>query len=145
MVKVLQQLLGRPVKWGLESRLRCFADIANRVITALLFGTKEAKITKALEHSGADEQFIVWNELDPLGKLHNICVYINCNDERRGVFRRCQVAEQGVVELAILNLIQDGGIRWHSTYDMIERGKKSSNYSSDFAHQTIGIKLEIAI
>jgi hypothetical protein len=74
MVKVLQQLLGRPVKWGLESRLRCFADIANRVITALLFGTKEAKITKALEHSGADEQFIVWNELGPVGKLHNICV-----------------------------------------------------------------------
>lgn len=116
------QRLGMPSHWATEARLRCIAHITNLVVKSLLFGTKEAKITRDLEHSGADEAFDVWKELGPVGRLYNICTYINRNDESRQAFRDCQSVNQMEVDLPVLNLIQDGGIRWHSTHDMIERG-----------------------
>lgn len=115
--------LGMPLEWAEEARLRCIAHITNLVVKSLLFGTKESKINRELEHSGADEAFEVWKQLGPIGKLHNICTYINRNDERRQAFRECQTGKDDVEDIPVLNLIQDGGIRWHSTNDMIERGR----------------------
>ena len=122
-VAAIARILGLPEEWSTEARLRCIAHIAGLVIKALLFGIKESKINRDLEHSGADEAFEVWKQLGPVGKLHNICTWMNRNDERRQVFRDCQSGKNGVDDLPVLNLIQDGGIRWHSTHDMMERGK----------------------
>jgi hypothetical protein len=123
MMRHLEQHLGQYSGWGDENRLRCLGHIINLVVKAILFGTHEAKVNKQLEATGVDEGFEIWAKLGPIGKCYNICVYVNRNDERRTEFRHCQTLLTGDLELVFseLNLIQDGGIRWHRTSDMIER------------------------
>jgi len=102
------------------ARLRCLGHIINLVVKALLFGEGVSKLERQLAGASDDEAFEIWNRKGPIGKLHNLCVYINRNSARRQIFRECQ--GDGDSDFRPLQLLGDGGIRWNSTEAMISRG-----------------------
>jgi hypothetical protein len=71
------------------SRLRCLGYIINLVIKALLFGKGVSKLERKLAGALYDDVFKIWNSIGPIGKLYNICVYINYNLTRIIIFREC--------------------------------------------------------
>ena len=99
------------------SRLRCLGHIINLVVKALLFGKGVSKVERELAGASSEEAFKIWNKQGPIGKLHNICVYVNTNSTRQTVFKGCQGGE-----FQVYRLLVDGGIRWNSTEAMISRG-----------------------
>jgi hypothetical protein len=105
------------------SRLRCLGHIINLVVKALLFGKSVSKLEQKLAGASSDEAFKIWNSKGPVGKLHNICIYINRNSTRQTAFRDCQKEDFQHYQLLV-----DGGIRWNSTEAMISRGM--SDFSS---------------
>jgi len=70
---------------------------------------------KELAGASAENAFKIWNKKGPLGKLHNLVVYINWNDSRREDFRRAireaNVQDIGEDELPVIKLVSDGGVR----------------------------------
>ncbi len=99
------------------SRLRCLGHIINLVVKALLFGKGVSKLERKLAGASFNKVFKIWNSLGPIGKLHNICVYVNYNSARISVFKECQGEE-----FQHFQLLTDGGIQWNSTKAMISRG-----------------------
>jgi len=71
-------------------RLRCLGYIINLVIKALLFGKSVSKLERKLAGALYNNAFKIWNSIGPIGKLHNICIYINYNLTRIIIFRECQ-------------------------------------------------------
>lgn len=100
-----------------NSRLRCLGHIINLVVKALLIGKGVSKLERKLAGASYDEAFKIWNSKGPIGKLHNICVYINFSSKRQEMFRDCQGDD-----IQIYQLLVDGGIRWNSIEAMISRG-----------------------
>ena len=72
------------------SCLRCLGYIINLVIKALLFGKGVSKLEWKLAGALYDEAFKIWNSIGLIGKLHNICVYINYNLTKMIIFKECQ-------------------------------------------------------
>jgi len=70
-------------------RLWCLGYIINLVIKALLFGKSVSKLEWKLAGALYDDVFKIWNSIGPIGKLHNICIYINHNLTRMTIFREC--------------------------------------------------------
>ncbi|KAM0698006.1 hypothetical protein Q7P36_002860 [Cladosporium allicinum] len=130
------------------SRLRCAGHIFNLVCTAILFGVDEHALDDAqydfsqqhddstsgtqavtsfetiLEHGSEEEQHRAWQFKGPVGKLHNLVNHIKANNSRRVVFesKQTEVIDEGdTSHTKILRLVRNGGIRWNSTYLMIER------------------------
>lgn len=101
-----------------QSRLRCFGHIINLVVKALLFSAGSGLLQEKLGEVGDDDAFKVWREQGAIGKLHNIVYYITRSDKRRRAFERVQRVDSN--ELAV-QLIKDVGVRWNSTYNMIQR------------------------
>lgn len=63
-------------------RLRCFGHVINLVVKSFLWGTDVEAFQTELaryEESEADqdlERILEWRKRGPMGKLHNICVWI---------------------------------------------------------------------
>jgi hypothetical protein len=108
-----------------KSRLRCIGHILNLVAQALLLGEGVSTFQKELAGASAENIFKVWHKKGPIGKLHNIVVYINWNDSRREEFRRAireaNAQDNGEQLLPMVELTSDGGVRWNSTFYMIRR------------------------
>lgn len=70
-----------------------------------------------------------WRTKGPIGKLHNTVVHIKHNASRRSLFESKQrqandsESEDSLAE-QIYRVVVNGGIRWNSTYLMIERAMK---------------------
>lgn len=103
------------------SRLRCLGHVINLVVKALLFGKGVSKVERQLAGASDEETFKIWNSHGPIGKLHNICVYVNVNSTRQTAFKACQ-GPAGGEDVKYYRLLVDGGIRWNSTEAMISRG-----------------------
>jgi len=71
-------------------RLRCLGYIINLVIKALLFSKSVSKLKRKLAGALYNNAFKIWNSIGPIGKLHNIYIYINHNLIRITTFRECQ-------------------------------------------------------
>ena len=82
-----------------------------------MFGKGVSKLERKLAGASYDEVFKIWNSLGSIGKLHNICIYVNHNSARMLAFKECQGEEFQHYQLLI-----DGGIRWNSAEAMISRG-----------------------
>jgi hypothetical protein len=78
-----------------------------------------------LTHGSEEQQHRAWQRKGPIGKLHNLVVHIKANSTRIGVFesKQAEAIAEGVEtsHAKILRLVTNGGIRWNSTYLMIER------------------------
>jgi hypothetical protein len=118
-----------------ERRLRCWGHILNLVAKAFLFGTNanafeledQANITLGREQ----ERFQAWRKKGPVGKLHNLVVFIRASTQRKELFKNVSLATVDEIDgLAInedtqnLGVIKDNETRWNSTYLMIVRALK---------------------
>lgn len=100
-------------------RLRCFGHIVNLVVKALLFGTNTSAFEDDLQHANEHQSFALWRKHGAIGHLHNIVTYITRSDQRMRAFEAVQLAI--APNERPLHLVKDIGIRWNSTFAMIQR------------------------
>ncbi|EKG08995.1 Ribonuclease H-like protein, partial [Macrophomina phaseolina MS6] len=113
--------------------VRCIGHIINLVVKAILLGQGVTAFKKDLLGlvDDSDAAFKVWSRAGPLGKLHNICVFVNRSSGQREEFERYQMPHEryldkdcdpeGGDETFYYVLLIDQGVRWSSAYYMIKR------------------------
>jgi hypothetical protein len=96
-------------------RLRCNGHIINLVAQAFLFSTDKDAL---LEENNQDTSYLPtelemenWRQKGPLGKLHNIVVYIQRSPQRLAAFLKLSSGKR---------LVRDNKTRWNSWYTMID-------------------------
>jgi fatty acid-binding protein DegV len=82
-----------------------------------------ANLENLIKNGSEEEQHRARQKQGPIGKLHNLVTHIKHNNTRKGIFESKQ-REAAIAKDAnkILRVVTNGGIRWNSTYLMIERG-----------------------
>ncbi|KAG7001051.1 putative AC transposase [Fusarium oxysporum f. sp. conglutinans] len=116
-------------------RLRCSGHVINLVVKAILYGKGVSKAERQLQCCNDQESFSIWRQRGVIGKVHNIVRYITRSDQRRQHFETLQAEALQDDELFSLQLIKDGGIRWNSTFSMLERALKLRNAIELFCAQ----------
>ncbi|KAI8406405.1 hypothetical protein FOFC_13875 [Fusarium oxysporum] len=116
-------------------RLRCSGHVINLVVRAILYGKGVSKAERQLQCCNDQESFSIWRQRGVIGKVHNIVRYITRSDQRRQHFETLQAEALQDDELFSLQLIKDGGIRWNSTFSMLERALKLRNAIELFCAQ----------
>jgi hypothetical protein len=117
MVRELESLLkALELDWkALHYRLRCNGHVINLTVLAFLFGLhpdSQAQTQGIQAYGGpADEAIAHWRKLGPLGKLHNIVVYIFASTQRLQSFKKLSGG---------LKPHRDNKTRWNSWYEMIK-------------------------
>lgn len=144
--KALRLLSERVTLDPVVSRLRYASHIFNLVCTAILFGVDKDALEDAqydflqddstsgtqavtsfetiLTYGSEEEQHRAWQYKGPIGKLYNLVTHIKANNARIAIFesKQAQVIDEGESsQQKIFRLVTNGGIRWNSTYLMIER------------------------
>jgi hypothetical protein len=139
----LKLLSNRLVLNPVKQQLRCAGHVLHLVCKAILYGVDEDCVIDTLSsldsgnHSftavsafedtlhAANEQakLTVWRKKGAISKLHNLIVHIKANNKRMELFEAKQreaLPHCHAVYRAVLN----GGIRWNSAYEMINRAIK---------------------
>lgn len=102
-------------------RLRCNGHIINLSAQSFLFPNildkdnvvvLDAQINGQLPKEFNNEQMKIWRKKGPLGKLHNVSVYITLSTQRLDAFK---------VISGNLRLPRDNSTRWNSWYRMLAR------------------------
>lgn len=126
--------IGHKLQWQnpASRRIRCFGHILHLVAKALLFVTD----SNALEDLDADD-FSEWAKRGPVGKLHNLAVWINRSNKATAILRRLQDEDPDKDYPGTLNVILDNSTRWLSQYYMIERAIKLRRYLEELGDITI--------
>ena len=75
-----------------------------------------------IRHDDERAQLKAWRKKGPIGKLHNVVKHARWSPKRRAFFRlKKQREADREAGKRLLELILNGGIRWQSDHDMIER------------------------
>lgn len=109
---------------SMDDRVRCAGHIINLIVKASLYGTGAAQFEKELEQAAPKEQFELYRKYGVVGKLHNFVRVVLSSNKRRELFINVQkqmTGDDAVWSFSTLNLIHDGGVRWHSIYRMLLR------------------------
>jgi hypothetical protein len=97
-------------------RLRCNGHIINLAAQALLFSKDEESLSieqnANLSYLPTEHEMNSWRKKGPLGKLHNLVVYIQRSPQRMASF---SILSQGK------RLARDNQTRWNSWYYMIHQ------------------------
>jgi hypothetical protein len=147
-LKVLSTYLPSMQLDPVKQRLRCAGHIYNLVCKAILYGVDSDCLADASQASqapptmtsvsafeatingGSDDEakLIAWRKKGPVGKLHNTVIHIKENPARRLRFeskqRELVTPDEESAYMKIYRVVVNGGIRWNSTYLMIERAMK---------------------
>jgi hypothetical protein len=109
-----------------EQRLRCAGHIFNLVTKAVLYGKGVSKWQRKLLGASDNDTFKLWREKGCIGKVHNFVKYVGRSTARREEFAALQVTAQAArgEKIFAYKLINDGGVRWNSTYSMLKRALK---------------------
>jgi len=123
MQHIAQQLSQQGISFNpVERRLRCFGHVINLVVKALLWGTNaEAfppEITNQQELQQEAEELATWRRKRPLGKLHNIIVWISRTPQRCDQFSERVKKALGPGTKA-LSLINGNSTRWGGDYESL--------------------------
>jgi len=123
-------------------RLRCSAHVINLVAKAVLYGTdvdalepgereeclsdsRHVAAFEALVRSVPPEHALkTWRRKGPVGELHNLVSHIQGTPKRRRFFEMKQNVDHDSDDNRIYRVIVNGGIRWNSSCNMIERAMK---------------------
>lgn len=104
-------------------RLRCLGHVINPAAKAFLYGNDYAAFEQDIERSqGSSDQLKelnLWRTRGPIGKLHNIVVFICRSPQRRERFADLSAEQKGAFDH--LNLVVDNATRWNSLYSMVQR------------------------
>jgi hypothetical protein len=111
-------------------RLRCNGHIINLAAQSFLFHTDNedlaAENNEGLLATPTELEMQQWQQKGPLGKLHNIVVYIQRSTQRLANFRDLSGGR---------NLVRDNATRWNSWYSMISTTTKLKTAINLFCHQ----------
>lgn len=111
-------------------RLRCNGHIINLAAQSFLFDTDDQALAKennaSLLTTPTELEMQQWRQKGPLGKLHNIVVYIQRSTQRLANFRELSGGR---------NLVRDNSTRWNSSYSMINIATKLKTAINLFCHQ----------
>ena len=134
-----------------KQRLRYAALINNLVCKAILLGVDTDCIedvcqdTAALSPDDEDDDIdatiyrfegalrdekaalIAWRKKGLVGKLHNLVRHVKASPAHHYYFESKQREVERV--LPVYKLVTDGGVRWNSTHDMIDRGLEVAGLS----------------
>jgi hypothetical protein len=123
-------------------RLRCGAHVINLVAKAVLYGTDIDALEPGEREEGlsgsrhiaafealvrsvpAEEALKTWRRKGPVDKLHNLVTHIQKTPKRRRFFEMKQNVDADSDDDRIYGVIVNGGIRWNSSFDLIERAIK---------------------
>ena len=108
--------------------------VINLVCKAILYGVDIDCVEEPALNSlsqfedvlrGKDElaKLQAWRKKGPIGKLHNVIIHVCRSTARRQFFRSKQKEAYPETE-RLYQLVVNGGIRWNSTCDMLERAFK---------------------
>jgi hypothetical protein len=133
--------LGRKFEWQEPAarRIRCFGHVLHLVATAMLF----VHDTQALEDLDPDD-FDEWTKRGPVGKLHNLVVWINRSNKATVILRRLQDDDPDKNYPGTLDVVLDNCTRWLSQYYMIERAIKLRRYLEELVDITIQSNRKLA-
>lgn len=109
---------------SLEHRIRCAGHIINLIVKATLYGEGVSKFEEDLAAAAPMEQFILYRKHGVVGKLHNFVRAVCASHKRREMFQSVfddLGTEDPTWRFVRLQLLQDGGVRWHSVYVMLLR------------------------
>jgi hypothetical protein len=111
-----------------DCRSRCLGHILNLAAKAFLFGKETSAFEDAVDLVNENDEAVesdkmkkaqdLWRKKGPVGRFHNIVVFIRSSPQRREAFRRCLVDESNKDLMVML----DNSTRWNSTYSSIKRG-----------------------
>jgi hypothetical protein len=105
-----------------QRRLRCMGHIINLIARQILFGDDPDAFETGVEMAQDPKmELLLWRRQGPVGKLHNIVIWISRSSQRVQRFLKLQTLYSD--DLA-LHLVVDVTTRWNSSLDMIERGVK---------------------
>jgi hypothetical protein len=122
-----------------HDRLRCGAHVINLVAKAVLYGTDNdaidpdereeclldschiAALEAVVRSEPAEEALQTWRRKGPVGKLHNLVTHIQKTPKRQRFFEMKQNFDSDSDDGRIYRVIVNGGVRWNSSCDMIER------------------------
>jgi hypothetical protein len=123
-------------------RLRCGAHVINLVAKAVLYGMdvdalepdegeeslsdshRVAAFEAAVCSVPSEEALQTWRRKGPVGKLHNLVTHIQKTPKRRRFFEMKQNVDPDSDDGRLYRVIVNGGIRWNSSCDMVERAIK---------------------
>ena len=96
-----------------QRRLRCMGHVINLAVQAFLFGktVKDYEYPENMTESPSDAQLNQWRRLGPLGKLHNINIWIMGSPQRIQSFKK---------RTGGLMPRRDNSTRWNSWYAMLD-------------------------
>jgi hypothetical protein len=111
---------------GLEPyhRIRCAGHTINLVVKATLYGNGVSKFEEDLAKAAPLEQFKLYRSRGVIGKLHNFVTAVCGSHKRRELFKSVYKDlddEDQFWSFVNLQLVKDGGIRWHSVYLILLR------------------------
>jgi hypothetical protein len=123
---------------GKSRRLRCFGHVLNLAVKALLFGHS----SEAFEDDGENElvdskAHELWRRKGPVGKLHNLVLWIHRSDLLTNLLRSLQLmAYSTSVDPTVrarkpLDVVTDVATRWLSTLYMIRRALLLKSFLED--------------
>lgn len=76
-----------------------------------------SKFEAALRSKDEASRLHAWRRKGPIGKLHNLIVHIKSGSARRRFFE----AKEGETDTRLYRVIVNGGVRWNSACEMVER------------------------
>jgi hypothetical protein len=89
--------------------------------------TSVASFKATIQSNNDEGRLKAWRTKGPVSKLHNTVIHIKESSSRRLIFeskqRETAMTEDSDV-MKIYRVVVNGGIRWNSTYLMIERAMK---------------------
>lgn len=129
-----------------KQRLRCAGHITNLICKAILYGVdidciedvpadrvddddaaakeaEELELERSLQSKDEQARLQAWRKKGPIGKLHNLVIHIR-NSPARRIFFESKQRESLNDSNKIYRIVLNGGIRWNSSCDMIERALK---------------------
>lgn len=123
----------------IKRRLRYAGHMINLAAEAFLFGSHPADLNKQLREEGSDiAKLRLWREREPVRKLHHTVIHITRSTRWKKIFNKCQKQNLEFSDNdRIYSLIQDGGVRWNSTYMMIDRAIKLQESLEDYKDKVL--------
>jgi hypothetical protein len=120
--------LAHGFQWAcpMARRIRCFGHVVHLVARAMLLGKDDT--SSVIEDDIDTEAHDAWLKRGPVGKLHNLMVWINRSNRVTEMLREAQRQDREKCWPGLLDVIVDNNTRWLSQFYMMSRAIKLRPY-----------------